>query len=199
MPGQSSNGLIDSGLIPVSAPQACPVLPDIVFLFDTVPPVHRPGPPVARGWQAVHGTELPSKVLIVDDNGLTRKSVRELLSDHFIQVCGEAENGKEAIEKFKQLQPDIVLLDVNMPVMNGVQAACEIRGIAPSTKILLLTIYGGPEHQAAAALLGVDGFIDKSAAGTQLIPALRRLMPPIEAAPCAEPMPSIRRLSGLRR
>jgi DNA-binding NarL/FixJ family response regulator len=118
---------------------------------------------------------MPAKVLIVDDHGLTRKSVRGLLRDHSIQVCGEAENGKEAIEKVIKLRPDIVLLDITMPVMNGVQAAYEIRGIAPSTKIVFFTTCGGPEHQVAPRLLGVDGFIDKSAAVTQLIPALRRL------------------------
>ena len=175
MPSQISNGLIDSGLILFLPLRHVPYCPYSVSIQNCAAG-SQAGPPFARGWQAVDGAGLPAKVLIVDDNGLTRKSVRELLSDHFIQVCGEAENGKEAIEKFKKLQPDIVLLDVNMPVMNGVQAAYEIRGIAPSTKILLLTMYGGPEHQAAAALLGVDGFIDKSAAATQLIPALRRLI-----------------------
>lgn len=119
---------------------------------------------------------MPAKVLIVDDHTLTRRNVRELLRDYSIQVCGEAENGKEAIEKVKQLRPDIVLLDINMPVMNGIQAAYEIRSLAPSTKLLFFTMYGGAEHKAAARLLGVDAFIDKSAAATQLIPALRRLI-----------------------
>lgn len=144
--------------------------------FETVLPVSQAGFPFARGWQALDGAGLPAKVLIVDDHGRTRKSVRELLRDHFIHVCGEAENGKEAIEKVITLQPDIVLLDINMPVMNGVQAAHEIRGIAPSTKILFFTMYGGAEHKAAARLLGVDAIIDKSAAATQLIPALKRLI-----------------------
>ncbi len=175
MPSQISNGLIDNGLI-LSQPSGMSRIAHTVFPFKTVPLVSQAGSPFARGWHALDGAGLPAKVLIVDDHGLTRKSVRELLRDHFIHVCGEAENGKEAIEKFKKLQPDIVLLDINMPVMNGVQAAYEIRGIAPSTKILLLTMYSGPEHQAAAGLLGVDGFIDKSAAATQLIPALRRLI-----------------------
>jgi YesN/AraC family two-component response regulator len=94
------------------------------------------------------GVELPAKVLIVDDHKLTRENVREVLRDHSIQVCGEAENGKEAIEKVKKLQPDIVLLDINMPVMNGIRAAYEIRRC----------VYR------------------QSAAATQLIPALKRLI-----------------------
>ena len=124
----------------------------------------------------LHGIELPATVLIVDDHKHTRRNLRDLLRDHFIQVCGEAENGKEAIEKVRKLCPDIVLLDINMPVMNGIQAAYEIRAIARSTKILFFTMYGDTEHRAAARLLGVDAFIDKSAAATQLIPALKRLI-----------------------
>ncbi len=92
-----------------------------------------------------------------------------------MEVCGEAENGKQAIEKVKELNPDLVLLDINMPVMNGVQAAYEIRQIAPSTKIAFFTIHDSPETMGAARLL-VDGFVPKSAAGTMLIPEVKRLL-----------------------
>jgi DNA-binding NarL/FixJ family response regulator len=118
---------------------------------------------------------LPAKVLIVDDQKATRKSVRALLRHHSIEVCGEAENGKEAIEKVKSLRPDIVLLDINMPVMNGFEAAYEIRRIAPSIKIVFFTIHGDLEHKTAARLFGIHEFVDKAAAGTQLVPALKRL------------------------
>ena len=110
---------------------------------------------------------MASRILIVDDYPLARKTVRALLGWHSMGVCGEAENGKQAIEKVKQLKPDLVLLDINMPVMNGVQAAYEIRQIAPSTKILFFTIHDTPESMAAAHLIGVDGFVPKSDAGTQ--------------------------------
>jgi DNA-binding NarL/FixJ family response regulator len=92
-------------------------------------------------------------------------------------VCGEAADGKQAIEKVRELKPDVVVLDINMPVMNGIEAACEIHRIAPATKILFFTINGFPEAVAASRLLGVDGFVSKSAAGTDLIPALKRLLP----------------------
>jgi YesN/AraC family two-component response regulator len=91
-------------------------------------------------------------------------------------VCGEAKDGKEAIEKVKELSPDVVLLDVNMPVMNGMQAAFEIRRISPTTKILFLTVLGPDETKAGARLLA-DGYVMKSAAGTELLPALERLLP----------------------
>jgi len=113
---------------------------------------------------------------VVDDYEVARTTVRELLRWHELKVCGEAKDGKEAIQKVKELNPDVVLLDVNMPVMNGMQAALEIRRIAPRTKILFLTVIGPDEARAGARLLA-DGYVTKSAAGTELIPALQNLLP----------------------
>lgn len=115
-------------------------------------------------------------ILIVDDYQVARKTIRSLLTWHSLYVCGEAENGKQAIEKVKELNPDLVLLDINMPVMNGVQAAYEIRRIAPSTKIIFFTIHDSPEAIAAGRTVGVDAFVPKAAAGTRLIPAVQRLL-----------------------
>jgi two-component system, NarL family, nitrate/nitrite response regulator NarL len=120
------------------------------------------------------GYTLPG-ILVVDDYEVARTTVRELLRWHELKVCGEAKNGKEAIQKVKELNPDVVLLDVNMPVMNGMQAALEIRRISPRTKILFLTVIGPDEARPAARLLG-DGYVMKSAAGTELIPALENLL-----------------------
>jgi DNA-binding NarL/FixJ family response regulator len=103
--------------------------------------------------------------------------VRELLSAHAIGICGEAADGQQALDQVKALNPELVLLDINMPVMNGIQAAFEIRRIAPGTKILFFTVQEyTPEAEVAVRLLGVDGFICKSSAGTELIPALKRLL-----------------------
>ncbi|HZP32447.1 MAG TPA: response regulator transcription factor [Candidatus Acidoferrales bacterium] len=117
-----------------------------------------------------------SGILVVDDYAIARTTIRELLRWHEIQVCGEAKDGREAVEKVKQLNPDVVLLDINMPVMNGMQAALEIRRVSPRTKILFLSVIGAEEARAGARLLG-DGYIQKSNAGTELIPALQRLLP----------------------
>jgi DNA-binding NarL/FixJ family response regulator len=116
------------------------------------------------------------RILIVDDYQVARKTIRSLLTWHSLHVCGEAENGKQAVEKVKELNPDLVLLDINMPVMNGVQAAYEIRRISPSTKIIFFTIHDSPEALAAGRTVGVDAFVPKAAAGTQLIPAVKRLL-----------------------
>ena len=116
------------------------------------------------------------RILVVDDYQVARKTIRSLLNWHSMHVCGEAENGKQAVEKVKELNPDLVLLDINMPVMNGVQAAYEIRRIAPSTKIIFFTIHDSPESIAASRAIGVDAFVPKAAAGTDLIPAVQRLL-----------------------
>ena len=117
---------------------------------------------------------LSARILIVDDYLVARTTIRSLLRWHSFEVCGDAKNGKEAIEKVIELKPDVVLLDLNMPVMNGIQAAYQIRQIAPSTKIIFFTIHEAPEFVGAMHLLG-DDFVPKSAAGTELIPALNRL------------------------
>lgn len=115
-------------------------------------------------------------ILVVDDYAVARTTIKELLRWHELEVCGDAKDGKEAVQKVRELNPDVVLLDVNMPVMNGMQAALEIRKISPRTKILFLTVLGPDEAKAGARMLG-DGYVMKSAAGTELIPALERLLP----------------------
>ena len=115
-----------------------------------------------------------ARILIVDDHRAARTTLRELLDWHAFQVCGDAQNGKEAIEKVVELKPDIVLLDINMPVMNGIAAATEIRRIAPSTKIVFLTVHDGPGFRAGTKPWA-HGFVPKSCAGTELIPTLERV------------------------
>jgi YesN/AraC family two-component response regulator len=117
---------------------------------------------------------VPARILIVDDNSVARTTIRALLDWHSFQVCGEAKNGKEAIEKVMELKPDIILLDINMPELNGVKAAYEIRRISPATKIVFLTIHNTPATKQATQMWS-HGFVAKSAAGTDLIPLLNRL------------------------
>ena len=92
---------------------------------------------------------LSARILIVDDHAAVRTTIRSLLDWHSFQVCGDAKNGQEAIEKVIELKPDIVLLDINMPVMNGIQTAYEIRRIAPSTKIVFFTVHDSPQLVSA--------------------------------------------------
>jgi DNA-binding NarL/FixJ family response regulator len=116
-----------------------------------------------------------ARILIVDDHLAARITIRELLDWHGFQVWGEAKDGKEAIEKVIELKPNIVLMDINMPEMNGVKAAQEIRRISPATKIVFLTVHDTPAVMVSTRLWA-HGFVPKSAAGVELIPTLNRLI-----------------------
>ena len=128
-------------------------------------------PPLRATRSPLYGsTKLPARILVVDDNAAARTAIRSLLNLNSFQVCGEAQDGAEALEKVSELKPDIVLLDINMPGMNGVTAAARIRKIY-QTKIVFLTI-----HKLSGTVLATrqwsDGFVSKSAAATELIPTL---------------------------
>jgi DNA-binding NarL/FixJ family response regulator len=119
---------------------------------------------------------MPARILLVDDFERIRSGVRSLLKGESLEICGEAQNGREAVERVRELHPDLVLLDIVMPVMNGIEAAHQIHEIAPSTKIVFFTIEDTPEAAAVARLIGADAFVPKSAAGSQLLPTLRRVL-----------------------
>ncbi len=114
------------------------------------------------------------KVLIVDDNAKFKKSVKNLLSnEQDIEVIGEAREGKEAILKAKELKPDIVLMDVRMPKMGGIEATRRISQIMPETKIIILTIYDIDEYRNAATNSGAVAFVLKKFMRDNLIQTIR--------------------------
>ena len=116
-----------------------------------------------------------SKVLIVDDHALMRRNLRAFLNRHpSIDVCGEATDGKEAVDKAEELRPDVVLLDIEMPRMNGLEAAKEIHRLLPSAKIVFLTAH--PESVFEGSRSWSNGFVNKLAAETELIPTLDHLL-----------------------
>jgi two-component system, NarL family, response regulator NreC len=116
---------------------------------------------------------VPLRLLIVDDHEIVRIGVRTLLRDkHEWEICGNAENGREAIAKVRNLSPDIVILDLSMPEMNGFEAAKEIRRIAPSTKIIFYSIHDVP---TTASEVGADAFVSKSTSAEELIATIGRV------------------------
>jgi DNA-binding NarL/FixJ family response regulator len=117
---------------------------------------------------------LPARILIVDDHLIARTSVRRLLDGHPFRICGEARDGKEAIEKVIELKPDIILLDINMPVIDGIRAAHEIRRVSPLAKIIFFTSHDVPAFRNATQMLS-DAFVSKTNADAELIPVLNRL------------------------
>lgn len=121
----------------------------------------------------------PARVLLVDDHPAARRAARATLDDlgmNLAVVCGEAENGKQAIDKVRALEPDIVLLDMGMPEMNGVQTAYAIRRMAPYAKIVFFTVNDSPEAFTAAKLLGVSALVPKSSPARVLISAIQDLV-----------------------
>jgi two-component system response regulator NreC len=120
--------------------------------------------------------ESPVRILVVDDHAMVRVSVRTLLAcNPQWDICGEAENGDESIQKVRELAPDLVILDITMPGMSGIEAAREIRRIAPDTKILLLTIHDDPQLDRLAHEVGADALVLKAEARTSLISEVQRL------------------------
>ena len=114
------------------------------------------------------------KVLIVDDHTLVRDGIRallELVAD--IEVIGEATNGKEALEKVEQLMPDVVLMDLAMPIMGGLEATRRIRKQFPQTKVLALTQYDDSDYVIPVIEAGARGFVTKMAAFSELASAIQ--------------------------
>lgn len=120
---------------------------------------------------------MPWRILIVDDHPAVRRSVRGLLETlPEFQVCGEAENGQQGIEKAQQLNPDAIILDVSMPVLNGFQAAKTIRSILPGTRILMFTSFVQANLFQTALAAGASGVICKESPPDALIKALQELL-----------------------
>ena len=116
------------------------------------------------------------RVLVVDDHIVVRKGIRALLATEAdIEVVGEAENGKEALQKVAELGPDIVVMDIVMPEMNGLEATKQIYKKYPKTRVVMLSQYDDDANILAAEQLGAYGFIPKRAASSQVVNAIRAI------------------------
>ena len=114
------------------------------------------------------------RVLIADDHTLVRDGVRALLATAGdIEVVGEAADGREAVERARTLRPDVVLLDIAMPGLGGLEAVPLLRKELPNAKILILTQYEHADYVRRFLKLGVAGYVLKKAAGAELITAIR--------------------------
>ncbi len=116
------------------------------------------------------------RILIADDHEVARRGVRALLESHAgWEVCGEAKDGREALELAAALKPDIVLLDIGMPSLNGLEAARQILSTAPDTAILVLTMHDSDQVIREVLRAGARGFLLKSDAGRDLVAAVEAL------------------------
>jgi len=117
------------------------------------------------------------RIFIVDDCQAWRSAVCSMLQEQLdsVLVC-EGSDGLEAVRKSEELQPDLILLDIGLPTLDGLEAARRIRKVSPQSRILFLTSHNSPELLKEALDIGALGFVVKSNAGCDLLPAVRAVM-----------------------
>jgi DNA-binding NarL/FixJ family response regulator len=116
------------------------------------------------------------RILIADDHEVARKGIRSLLEDHVgWEICAEARDGREAVECASKLKPDVFLLDIGMPNLNGLDAARQILAMNPEARILILTVHDSEQTVREVLAVGARGFMLKSDAGRELVAAVEAL------------------------
>lgn len=112
-------------------------------------------------------------ILIADDHEIVRSGVRNLLESGGYSCCGEASNGREAVKMAEELQPAVAILDVTMPVLNGIEAARQVLKLCPQTKVLVFTVHDAEQVVMEIFRSGAHGYLLKSDAGRQLLDAVQ--------------------------
>ena len=115
----------------------------------------------------------PIKIVMADDHEVVRAGIRRLISiDKSIQILDEASNGEQLLEKVKSYEPDLVLTDIMMPVMDGITAAKQIKVKYPATYVLMLTAYEDSYHLEQALSAGADGYLSKDIGAKELLDSI---------------------------
>jgi two-component system response regulator NreC len=116
----------------------------------------------------------PITIFLADDHTIVRQGLAKLLEgEPNLRVVGEAENGREAVGKVEALKPDIVLMDIAMPMLNGIEATRQIRRVCPQTKIIILSMHSHDRYISELFALGASGYLLKSSTGTDIINAIQ--------------------------
>jgi DNA-binding NarL/FixJ family response regulator len=119
----------------------------------------------------------PAKILIVDDHALFREGVRNAIDrEEAFEVVGEAEDGTEALTKARELKPDLILMDINMPHCDGLEAVSAIKRELPGVRIIMLTVHDEDENLFEAVKRGAEGFLSKRVRVNALLDSLRGVM-----------------------
>jgi two-component system response regulator NreC len=114
------------------------------------------------------------RVLLAEDHTIVRKGLRALLDDEVdIEVIGEAQDGRDAVQMVDQLRPDVVLMDISMPGLNGLEATRQIRAQFPDARVLVLTRHANKEYVYQGLRAGASGYVVKQAAPTELVLAIQ--------------------------
>jgi DNA-binding NarL/FixJ family response regulator len=119
----------------------------------------------------------PARILIADDHALVREGMRSMLANEpDLQIVGEARDGQEALELCRRFRPELVLMDVRMPKMDGLQATRQIKELSPQTAVLMVTTYESQEYLVEAIKAGAAGYVLKEATKGQLLSIVRRVL-----------------------
>src|SRR5215472_4748821 len=134
-------------------------------------------PPLAHARAAFNPglNEMPTRVLLADDHVLVRQALKILLEKQGIQVVADASDGREAVCLAKKAQPEVAILDIAMPLLNGIDAARELIKSVPKTKVILLTQHDEDQYVTEALRAGVKGYVLKSQAAEDLVHAIREV------------------------
>jgi DNA-binding NarL/FixJ family response regulator len=119
------------------------------------------------------GETEPIRVIVVDDHDLLRKGLRDLLTEHGLRVVGEAGDGEDAVRLVAHAAPDVVVMDLNMPRMSGVEATRRLAEMAPNARVLVLTVSADDETVAQAIEAGATGYLLKDASGEDIAAGVR--------------------------
>ncbi|TXK81963.1 response regulator [Paenibacillus sp. N3.4] len=119
---------------------------------------------------------MANRILIVDDAAFMRMMIRDILSKNGYEVCGEANDGAQAIEKFKELKPDLITMDITMPEMDGIQALKEIKKIEPNAKVIMCSAMGQQAMVIDAIQAGAKDFIVKPFQADRVIEAIKKTL-----------------------
>ncbi|KQX69180.1 two-component system chemotaxis response regulator CheY [Paenibacillus sp. V4I3] len=119
---------------------------------------------------------MANRILIVDDAAFMRMMIRDILSKNGYEVCGEANDGAQAIEKYKELKPDLITMDITMPEMDGIQALKEIKKIEPTAKVIMCSAMGQQAMVIDAIQAGAKDFIVKPFQADRVIEAIKKTL-----------------------
>jgi len=119
---------------------------------------------------------MPKRILIVEDEIAVRRAIRVFLELHHFEICGEAVNGAEALEKAAALRPDLIILDLSMPLMNGIEAASQLKNKVPNIPVVIYTMLEDVLGKSLANTLGVKGIVSKADGLTKLLANIEAIL-----------------------